>query len=152
MAANTDFNMFRPTVIVPPVRTHRQHSHVAPTAARVTLDEKATFCVRFGRSIAEATQQFAFVSMYDENGDIHFVFNNHSGVPLKLEYGAGRTAGQIVASKTVRSKELVTRFLSPILKKNDGDYYVDIELKRCDVRTKELCVIYTAPINNDKLF
>lgn len=152
MAANTDFNIFRPTFIVPPVRTHRQHSHVAPTAARVTLDEKATFCVRFGRSIAEATQQFAFVSMYDENGDIHFVFNNHSGVPLKFEYGVGRTAGQIVASKTVRSKELVTRFLSPLLKKNDGDYYVDIELKRCDVRTKELCVIYTAPINNDKLF
>lgn len=152
MAANTDFNMFRPTVIVPPVRTHRQHSHVAPTAARVTLDATATFCVRFGRNIAEATQQFAYVSMYDENGDIQFCFNNHSGVPLKLEYGAGRTAGKVVASKTIRSKELVTRFLSPLLKKNDGDYYVDIELTRRDVRTKELCVIYTAPINNDKLF
>lgn len=152
MAANNEFNMFRPTVIVPPVRTHRQHSHVAPNSARVTLDDKATYCVRFGRNIARAADGFNFVSMYTENGDIQFVFNNHGGVPLIYELGCGRTEGQVVAAKTVRSKELVTRFLAPLLKKDDNCYYVDIELTRREVRTAEMCVIFTSPINNDKLF
>lgn len=152
MTRNTNFQMFRPTVIVPPVRTHRQHTHVAPTAMRVTLDEKATFCVRFGRDIAKATSGYRFVSMYVENGDIHFCFNNHSGVLLKLEYGTGKTAGQVIASKTVRSRELIERFLSPLLRKDEGCYYVDIELSRLDLRTAEKCIIYAAPVNNDKLF
>ena len=152
MARNTNFQMFRPTVIVPPVRTHRQHTHIAPNAMRVTLDEKATFCVRFGRDIARTTSGYRFVSMYTENDDIQFCFNNHSGVLLKTEFGTGRTNGQIIASKTVRSKELIQAFLSPLLRKDEGCYYVDVELSRLDLRTAEKCIIYAAPINNDKLF